>query len=74
MTRLDHEIQLASLRAQWWIASATTGHCLSRKIYRGLGCDPSTEITDSEKINEAMNTANGHIRRATELIDQIKNQ
>lgn len=45
------------LQALWWIAYANTGGCKQRNISRG-----GVQLTDDEKVEEALNTAQNHIR------------
>jgi len=55
------------LQALWWIASAQTGACKSRKIYHGAN---GPEFTDEEKVQEALNTAKSHIALFRECCDE----
>ena len=54
------------LQALWWIASAQTGACKSRKLYHGLN---GPEFTDEEKVQEALDTAQRHIHSFRESYD-----
>ena len=61
----EHFLKLCELRAQWWMTSAVTGHCKQRIRTHGNG----TLFTDQEKIDDAMETAQQHIRLYQEHID-----
>ncbi len=63
----EHEITYRTLQAQWWIASATTGHCLSSQLYHGTG--KNRPFTDAEKIAHALETAQRHIAMIAEISD-----
>lgn len=70
---LSHQINISLMRANWWIAFSKTQACLDRKIYHGCFSDPNqTEFTDDEKIKDAMNTADNHIRNAQEYINSVQ--
>jgi hypothetical protein len=66
---IDNDIELARLYAQYWIAEATTGVCLNRRLYHGF---EGPEYTNEEKVAESMETAKRHIERMAALIDQKK--
>ena len=61
------QFQLSMARAQWWMLSATTGHYKQRKIYRGTLSHNGPELSDDEKLADAMATALLHIEIATEF-------
>lgn len=61
------QIQLSMLRAQWWLASATSGHCQQRKLFHGNG----DLLTVDEKLDAAMQTAKRHIEIAAEFSDNL---
>lgn len=63
---IEHEILYCSLQAQWWIAAATNGHCLSRELYHG---SDGPAFTDAEKIADAMEIAQTHLRRICLWVD-----
>ena len=65
------QIQLSMLRAQWWIASAQTGHCQQRKIYHGTETSGGSEFTPDEKLESAMATALRHIEIAAEFSENL---
>lgn len=52
---LDNQIEISKMRAHWWIASATTGECKSRRLFHGASSGP--EFTDAEKVADALDTA-----------------
>ena len=69
--RLRLNIETSKLWAQWWMASAVTGHCKAREIYHGVD---GPELADAEKVEDAMATAKSHIhsiRDATENLCKI---
>lgn len=66
---IDNDIKICEMYAQYWMAMATTGVATKRKIYHGTNGD---ELTDAEKIDDAMNTALSHIRRMAELVETKK--
>lgn len=59
----ERQFQIALLRAQWWLASVTSGHYKQRQIFHGTG---GPELTDEEKLAAAMATANRHLEFATD--------
>jgi hypothetical protein len=63
------QIQLSLLRAQWWIASATSGHYKQQQIAHGATAP--TEFTDEEKLADAMETAQRHINVAAEFSESL---
>lgn len=65
------QIQLSMLRAQWRLASVTTGHYKQRKIYRGTLSHNGPELTDDEKLANAMATAQRHIELAAEFSESL---
>ena len=65
---LDDQIHETSLYAQWWMASAMTGHAATRTIFKGVG-DDRHPMTAEELTSEAMRTANTHINRHRELYE-----
>ena len=65
------QIQLSMLRAQWWIASATSGHYKQRKISHGMITSGGPEFTDDEKLADAMATAQHHIELAAEFSEKL---
>lgn len=68
----EHQIVYHTLQAQWWIASATTKHCLARKLYhssRELGDCP---FTDEEKIEDALKIAKSHIELVREISETME--
>lgn len=65
------QIQLSMLRAEWWIASATSGHYKQRKIAHGAVTSGGPEFTDEEKLAAAMATAQRHIELAAEFSESL---
>lgn len=65
------QIQLSILRAQWWLASAQTGHYKQRKIAHGTITSGGPEFTDEEKLADAMATAQRHIELAAEFSENL---
>ena len=65
------QIQLSMLRAQWWIASTTSGHYKQRKIHHGTITSGGPEFTDDEKLAGAMATAQRHIELAAEFSEKL---
>lgn len=65
--RLNYQIEMAKLYAQWWIARAVTGEAKNRDIQTLHG---NRQLTDEEKIKDALNTANTHIHRIEELSEK----
>jgi len=66
----EHEIVYHTLQAQWWIASATTGHCLSRQLYHGTGQD--RPFTDAEKVADALEAAQRHMAMIEAVSDDMQ--
>lgn len=62
----ERQIQLLMVRAQWWLASATSGHYRQRMVSRG-----GVELTDDEKLDDTMATADRHVRMAQEFMDAL---
>lgn len=65
------QIQISMLRAQWWLASATTGHYKQRKIFRDSLTHDGPQYTDAEKLANAMATAQRHIEIAAEFSESL---
>jgi hypothetical protein len=65
------QIQLSMLRAEWWLASATSGHYKQRKIAHGTVTNGGPEFTDDEKLAAAMATAQRHIELAAEFSESL---
>lgn len=66
---LDDQIHEASLYAQWWMASATTGHAATRTIFKVDEGGERRKMTKEELTSEAMQTAHRHIERHRELYE-----
>jgi hypothetical protein len=65
------QIQLSMLRAQWWIASAQSGHYKQRQIFHGTITNGGPEFTDEEKLADAMAVALRHIEIAAEFSENL---
>lgn len=65
------QIQLSMLRAQWWLASAQSGHYKQRQIFHGPITSDGPEFTDEEKLADAMATALRHIEIAAEFSENL---
>ena len=61
----------SALYAFWWVSSANNGHTLRRQIFHGTHTSKGPELTDQEKVDEAMETANQHIRRISDIADNL---
>lgn len=53
-------------QAQWWLVSAQTGHYKQRKIYYS----DDSELTDEEKLDSCMGTAQTHLKNYREACEQ----
>ena len=62
-------LKYCEMQAAWWIASATTGHTLKRKISVGIEGGGMRDLTDQEKIDDAVATAQTHIHRYLEAAE-----
>lgn len=58
----------SEMYANYWIASAVTGTCTNRKIY---SFDKEGYLSPDELREDAMNTANTHIRNFSEAMDAL---
>lgn len=67
---LQLQINLSMVRANWWIAYANTPANLAREVRIG-GYMSDDYMSKSELIDDAMNTANTHIKNAQEMIDTL---
>jgi hypothetical protein len=54
------------LQALWWISYANTGACKNRNITRA-----DVQLTDDEKVEDALNTAQNHIRLFRESCERV---
>jgi len=59
------------LRAQWWLASAQSGHYKQRQIFHGPVTSNGPEFTDDEKLESCMATAMRHIEIAAEFSENL---
>ena len=67
----EDQMKFHEMQAYWWMHSASNGHAKARKLYHGFEGGP--EFTDQEKVNEAMETAQGHMRLFMELAEKPSN-
>jgi hypothetical protein len=67
----QRQIDLSMLRAQWWIASATSGYYKQRNISHGSITHGGSKFTEEEKLADAMKTALRHIELATEFSEAL---
>lgn len=70
-TFLQAQIVLHIARANWWTVYANTPANLARMIKRGGACDHHPYLMAHELIDDAMNTANTHLKNAQETLDQL---
>lgn len=66
MTR-EERMRFHEMQAYWWTNSASNGHTKKRKLYHGGLNGP--EFTDQEKVDDAMQTAQNHIRLFMEVAE-----
>ena len=64
MTKQE-QLKFHELMAHWWMAYATTGVCKSRNISRMNG----EQLSDEEKIEDAMETSKRHIELYMEVAE-----
>ena len=67
LIRVDGQIIQSKLFAEYWLAMATTGGAKQRKIHKGTSDGP--ELTDEEKIKDALNNALSHIHNIGDLYE-----
>lgn len=65
---LQAQINLSIARSNWWIAYANTPGNLNRDVYRGFS---EVRYTKEQLIDDAMQTANNHLRLAQEALDAL---
>lgn len=63
-------IALCIARANWWTAYATTPANLARIVTKG-GYSNAERLSKDELIDDAMATANNHLRNAQEALDNL---
>lgn len=61
------QIQLSTVRAQWWMAYANTAANKGRIVRDGGG----RQLTPDDLVKDAMETSNAHIRIAQEMMDAL---
>jgi hypothetical protein len=66
---IDDDIKMCEVRANYWMAMATTGAGRKRSLSHGT---MGPELTDLEKDADCMDTALRHIRGMQELVDHKK--
>lgn len=66
---IDQDIALCQTWASYWQAMAITGVAKTRRLFHGVESD---ELTDEEKIKDAMNIASTHLHRMSDLINLKK--
>jgi len=71
MTYADKQFQLSLIRAQFYIAEATTGVCKNRKIFHCLPGGKEQEFTDEEKVQNSLNIAQRHLQIAQDIMDEV---
>lgn len=70
LARRQAYIALCIARAQWWIAYSSTPANLARRVRVG-GYGSSEYLCKSELVDDAMKTADNHLRNAQEAIDAL---
>jgi len=68
--KLADQMKYHEMQAYWWIASANNGHTLNRELYHGIS--GNNKFSDQEKINDAMETAQNHIRLYMECAERLQ--
>ena len=63
----QNQMKYHQMQAYWWVNAASNGHAKRREIYRGFGNVP---LTDDEKVSDAMEIAQNHMRLFASLADQ----
>lgn len=66
---LNDEIEERKMQALWWMASAISGECKSHTISHGTA---GPELTDDEKVEDAMGNAYEHIDLMKEIMETKK--
>ena len=65
MTR-EERMKFHEMQAYWWMHSASNGHTKQRKISHGFD---GPELTDQEKVDDAMQTSQNHMRLFMEVAE-----
>lgn len=68
MTLIEGQIQQRLALITYWKLLIETGLCKQRKIFRGLN---GPELTDEEKVSDAMDTLKRHIDLLGDLIEHL---
>ena len=63
---ITNKIIYHMLQAEWWMHSASNGHCQTQEMFHGFG---DVEFTPEEKRDDAMEISKGHMHLISELID-----
>lgn len=80
MKHIDCQFHLALARAQWWHAQIVSGAYKARRIQQGTnettpdGRIVFRDLTDEEKLADAVATMNRHISIAQEMADAMAAQ
>ena len=72
LNEMQNQFNLSLARAQLWVARATTGEAKSRKLYHGTYLGNKNELTDKEKIADALGIAKAHIGNAAEMAEAME--
>lgn len=64
--RIDGQLKQAELYALWWMARVTSGEIKEESLFDGEG----NKISDEKKIQDAIRTANTHIKRIEDLVEK----
>lgn len=71
MKLIEGQIIAHTLGALFHMTSALCGHATRRKISRGFITASLGELSDEEKVDEAMSSANAHIHHVWECIEHL---
>lgn len=63
----EERMRFHEMQAYWWMHSASNGHAKQRKMYHGFSGGP--EFTDQEKVDDAMETSQTHMRLFMEVAE-----
>jgi hypothetical protein len=66
---IDNDIKMCEMWAHYWMTLANTGLAKNRKLHHGT---EGPELTDEEKMQDAMETAHRHLHTMRELVDLKK--
>ncbi len=68
---IENQMKYHELQANWWINAATNGYTESREIYHGTN---GHKFTKEECKNDAMKTAQTHIRLYGECAEHLQKE